>query len=446
VRPETTYTKTPQGYVGYQVFGHGPLDILFITNWATNVEVMWDEPSLVRFMERLASFARVICFDRRGTGVSDPVPLAELPTIEEWMDDARAVIDAAGSERTAVIGDTEGGPMAMLLAAAHPERVAGLVLLNTFARMLRADDYPIGLPPASVPRLLEVYEAAWGTPAVLELTAPAEAGDPRLGSWFARYQRLAMPPGASARMFAWVLETDVRAVLPNIRAPTLVLHRRDNRYHRLPFGEYLAAHIPGARLVVVPGAESFPYHAGDFEPVLEEIQEFLTGVREPPAPDRMLGTLLFTDIVGSTDHAARLGDSRWLDVRASHDAVVRRLLDRYRGREEAFTGDGFLATFDGPVRAVRCAWEIAQDVRPLGVEVRAGLHTGEIELREGGIGGIAVHIAARVMAEAAAGGVFASQTVKDLVVGSGIEFSDRGVRPLKGVPGEWRLFEVTAVP
>jgi class 3 adenylate cyclase len=247
-------------------------------------------------------------------------------------------------------------------------------------------------------------------------------------------------------MFAWVQQMDVRAVLPNIHAPTLVIHREGNRYHRLPFGQYLAEHIPGARLTVLPGSESYPFHAGDPTPVLEEIQEFLTGERAPLRHDRVLGTVLFTDIVGSTQRAAALGDARWLELRAAHDSVVRRLLETHRGTAVSTTGDGFLATFDGPARAVRCAWEIAQAVRSLDLEIRAGLHTGEIELLPDGVAGIAVHIAARVMAVASNGGVYASGTVKDLVVGSGIEFSDRGVHTLKGVPDEWRLYEVVAVP
>jgi len=442
VTPETRYARTDQGYVAYQVFGEGSRDLLFVTNWVTNLEVMWEEPSLGRFLERLASFARVICFDRRGTGVSDAVPLAQLPTLDEWMDDARVVLDAAGSREAAVIGDTEGGPSAMLLAATHPKRVSSLVLLNTFARMVRADDYPIGLPRASVPRLLERYEAAWGNAGMLDLTAPAAARDARFREWFARYQRLSMPPGASIRMFAWVLEMDVRSVLPSIQAPTLVVHREGNLYHRLPFGRHLAEHIPGARLAVVPGAESIPFHAGDPGSVLDEIQQFLTGEREPLRHDRVLGTVLFTDIVGSTARAAALGDARWLELHAAHDALVRRILARHRGKEEETTGDGFLATFDGPARAIRCAWEIAQAVRSLGLTIRAGLHTGEVELVRSKVAGIAVHIAARVMAAAQDGGVYASGTVKELVVGSGIEFADRGVHVLKGVPGEWRLHEV----
>lgn len=444
--PETRYARTDQGYVAYQVFGEGPKDLLFITNWATNLEVMWEEPSLARFLDRLGSFARVICYDRRGTGVSDPVPLARLPTLDEWMDDARAAMDAAGSKEAAVLGNTEGGPMAMLLAASYPERVSSLVLLNTFARLVRADDYPIGLPRESVPRLVDEYEAAWGTGRLVELSAPAVAGDARFREWLARYERLSMPPGAATRMFAWVVEMDVRAILPSIQAPTLVVHREGNLYHRVAFGRYLAEHIPGARLAVVPGAESYPYHAGDPGPVLDEIQEFLTGEREPLRHDRVLGTVLFTDIVGSTRRAAEIGDARWLELLASHDALVRRLLARHRGKEVDTTGDGFMVTFDGPARAIRCAWEIAQAVRSLGLTIRAGMHTGEVELVGSKVGGIAVHIAARVMAAAAEGGVFASGTVKDLVVGSGIEFADRGVHTLKGVPGEWRLHEVVKVP
>lgn len=445
VRPETRYTKTSGGYVGYQQFGAGPIDILFITHWCTNLDVMWEEPSLARYFDRLASFARVICYDRRGTGISDPVPLADLPTLEEWMDDARAVMDAVGSQSAALIGDEEGGPMAMLFAATYPQRVNALALVNTFARWRRADDYPIGMPDSTTEKLLEVYEPAWGTGAMLDLTAPTVAGDSRFREWFARYQRLSMAPGASARMYRWVLEMDVRAVLENIQAPTLVVHMKDARHHRVAFGRYLAEHIPDAKYLELPGADTYPFHVGA-DAVLDEIEEFLTGVRRLPELDRVLATVLFTDIVGSTERAARAGDRDWLELRKAHDALIRSALDRFRGREIETTGDGFLATFDGPARAVRCATEVVEAVRRLGIEIRAGLHTGEVELLDGDIGGIAIHIAARVMAAASNGGVLVSQTVKDLVVGSGIEFADRGDHGLKGVPGRWRLYEVAALP
>ena len=447
MRPETRYTESSGGYVAYQVFGDGPRDLLFVTNWSTNLDAMWDEPSLTYFFHRLARTGRVICFDKRGTGVSDPVPLGSLPTLEEWMDDARVVLDAAGSKKAAIIGDTEGGPMAMLLAATFPDRVLALVLLNTFARWQRASDYPIGMPEATVERLVSVYERNWGQdPAILDLTAPSVADDPRMREWFIRYQRLAMPPGASTEMYSWVTRLDVRSVLPTIAVPTLVLHRKDNRHYRLAFGRYLAENIPEARFVELPGADCYPFHTPEGVAALDDVHEFMTGVRQGPSAERELATVLFTDIVGSTDLAAEIGDDRWLELRALHDEFVRRNLAAFRGREIETTGDGFLATFDGPARAIHCAVQIRDAVRSLGMEIRAGLHTGEIQLLDSNIGGLAVHLAARVMSTAQSGEVLVSSTLSDLVVGSGIGFEDRGSHTLKGIPGAWRLFQVTGLP
>jgi class 3 adenylate cyclase len=360
------------------------------------------------------------------------------------MDDARIVLDAAGSEKAALIGDAEGGPMAMMFAATYPPRIRALALVNTFARMLRAADYPIGMPEEAGERFLEVWERSWGTGIVLQLSAPSVAADPQMQRWAGRYMRLSAPPAASTRFYRWVLQVDVRSVLPSIQAPTLIVHRAENQHYRAPMGRYLVEHIPGAKYVELPGADWYPPFV-NAEPVLDEIEEFFTGARPAPAQDRILATVLFTDIVGSTDLAARLGDQRWLDLRAGHDGLVRTHLDRYRGRDVATTGDGFLATFDGPARAVRCASEIASAVRSLGIEIRAGLHSGEVEIQDGQVAGIAVHIAARVMALADKGQVLVSGTVKDLVVGSPIRFADQGSHQLRGIPGEWRLFEVTGL-
>jgi class 3 adenylate cyclase len=434
-------------YVAYQVVGEGSPDLLFVTNWGNNLDAMWEEPSLAEFFHRLSRFGRVICFDKRGSGVSDPVPLLSLPTLEEWMDDARVVLDAVESREAVVIGDTEGGPMAMLLAATYPERVRALVLLNTFARWRRAPDYPIGMPDETWEKLVALYERYWGQdPGMLGLTAPSLVGDARAEEWFTRYQRLSMPPGAATRMYRWVTRLDVRPVLPAISAPTLVLHRTENQHYRLAFGRYLRDHVPGAKLVELPGADCYPFYTEAADAVLDELGEFLTGARHQPASDRELATVLFTDIVRSTDLAARVGDARWLELRAAHNEVVRRHLAAFRGTEVTTTGDGFLATFDGPARAVHCAVRIRDSVRSLGMEVRAGLHTGEIERVEKDIAGIAVHIAARVMAAAAPGEVRVSGTLMDLVVGSGIVFDDRGWQDLKGVPGPWHLWAVTSVP
>ena len=447
MNPETQYTKSAGGYVGYQVFGDGPRELILVNDWMTNLDVMWEEPSLARYLARLGSFARVLCFDRRGSGVSDPVPLAALPTIEEWMDDAKVVMDAAGFTQAAVVGNGEGGPMAVMLAANHPSRVKALVLVNSFARWLRDDDYPIGMPPETTDVLVDQFEAHWGVDAnMLMLTAPSVADDTRFRNWFTRYQRLAMPRGAATTMYAWVVQhIDVRAVLPSVRVPTLIIHRTDNPHYRVDFGRYLADHISGAELVEIPGADVFPLNAGDFSPILDHIQQFVTGVREVPEHNRVMATVMFADVVGSTELASSFGDQRWLDVQSSYHRMMREYVERFEGREIGTSGDGYLATFDGPARGVRCASGAVEEVRQLGIEIRAGLHTGEIELRSSDIGGIAVHIAARVMAAAPDSGVLVSATVKDLVAGSGIEFSALGAHHLKGVPGEWPLFQASKV-
>jgi class 3 adenylate cyclase/pimeloyl-ACP methyl ester carboxylesterase len=442
--PQIRYAKTEDGYIAYQVFGRGPQDLMLIGNWASNIEVMWEHPAMARYLNRLGRFARVICFDKRGAGLSDPVPMGAMPTLEHWMDDARIVLDAVGAKQPALIGDAEGGPMAMLFAATYPQRTRSLVLVNTFARLLREPEYLIGMPKEAAERLLEIWEASWGTGVALELSAPSVASDPQMQRWVGRYMRLSAPPAASTRMYRWVLQLDVRSVLSSIQAPTLILHRAENRHYRAPMGRYLAEHIPGSKYVELPGSDWYPPFVNS-EPVLDEIEEFLTGAPPAPALDRILATVLFTDIVNSTDLAARLGDQRWLELRAAHDRLVRTELNRYRGNEVTTTGDGFVATFDGPARAVKCASDIAGGVRSLGMKVRAGLHCGEVEIQDGQIAGIAVHIAARVMALAGDGQVLVSGTVKDLVVGSTIRFADRGLHQLRGVPGDWRLFEVTGL-
>ncbi len=446
-RPETRYAASPDGYVAYQVFGAASPDLVFMTHWATNMDAMWDEPSLAAYMERLASFSRVICYDKRGTGVSDPVPLASLPTIEEWTDDARTVMDAVGVEQAALLGDAEGGPMAAMLAATHPDRVRALVLINSFARWRRADDYPIGMPEPTVKKLLERYEQCWGVNSeILDLTAPSVANDSRFRNWWLTYSRLTMPRRASATMYRWVTEIDIRSILPSIRVPTLVLHRSGTRHHRVEFGRYLADHVPNAKYVELPGADSFPFHAGDFTPLLDEVEGFLTGTRARPALNRLLATLLFTDIVGSTRLVADHGDSAWIRLARSHDEIVREHLRNYRGREVDHAGDGFLAVFDGPARAITCAARVVDVLRKLGITIRVGLHTGEVELVGDAVRGLAVHIAARVMDAAEQGGILVSRTVNDLVVGSGIEFAARGTHRLRDIPGEWQLFEVVSTP
>jgi class 3 adenylate cyclase len=403
----------------------------------------WDVPPLAELIERLASFSRVITFDQRGIGLSDPVPTSLLPSIEEWMDDLRAVMDAVGSDRAALVAGLAAGFMATVFAATYPERVSSLVLVDTFARFVTAPDYPWGAPPEERTRRLGEIRTEWGQGLMLNQFAPSMAGDRRLREAWARYERQSASPGSALAMVGMLYESDIRHVLPTIRIPTLVIARGEAQRIPASHSRYIAEHIPGARYVELPGIDNLMW-AGDQEATAAEIQEFITGVRPVPEPDRVLATVLFTDIVRSTDLAAELGDHRWRGVLAEHDRIARRQLDRFRGREVKTTGDGFLATFDGPARAIRCAEAIRDDVRPLEIEVRAGLHTGEVELLSADVGGIAVHIGARVSALAGPSEVLVSSTVKDLVAGSGIEFEDRGWHELKGVPGEWRLYSVTS--
>ncbi len=435
--PDIHYAKGPEGHVAYQVTGAGPVDIVFVPDWVTNAEIMWEEPAIARFFARLGSIGRLISFDKRGSGISDPVPLGALPTLEEWMDDIRTVLDAAGAERVVVFAHGDGAPMAILFAASYPERTAALVVADGTARKLRAADYPHGIPLDVAPRHLETMIAEWGRGNAVRVGSPSMASEAaRRGR--ARLERLAMSPSTFAGEYQVALHADVRPILETIRVPTLVLHRTGNRYIRVGNGRYLAEHIPGARFVELPGDDHL-FYAGEVEAMLAPIEEFVTGARPVVGDDRVLATVLFTDIVGSTEHATRLGDRAWRDLLERHDAAVRQELGRFRGREIHTTGDGFFATFDGPARAVRCALAIRAAVRPLGLEIRTGLHTGECELRGEDVSGIAVHIGARVAATAKAGEVLVSGTLKDLVTGSGLRFAERGVHHLKGVEGEWPL-------
>jgi class 3 adenylate cyclase len=444
---ETKYVKTDGGYVGYQVFGSGPLDLLFIPSWSQNIDVMWQEPSLARYLDRLASFARVICFNNRGSGVSDPVPIAAIPSLDAWMDDVRAVLDAAGARHAAILGEAEGGPVAILFAATFPDRVSSLVLVNSFARWKRADDYPIGMPPDTYTKLMDQYEGYWGQDAdMLALTAPSMMADARFRSWFTTYQRLSMAPGYATAFYRWITGVDVRHVLASVRTPTLVIHRSGNLHHRVAYGRYLADRIERSEYVELDGADSYPFHAGDFSELLDKVEEFLTGDRQLHATDRTLATVLFTDIVGSTDKAAQVGDEQWLDLLQVHDRLTAEHVERFRGEIVNHTGDGVLATFDGPARAVTCGLRLCRAMQGLGLDIRVGMHTGEIEKRNGQVGGIAVHIAARVMSRAPDGGVAVSSTVKDLVTGSGFSFRSTGTHQLKGVPGQWAIYEVAETP
>ncbi len=430
--------------MGYQVFGKEGPDLVFITNWITNLDAMWDEPSAARFMRRLGSMGRVILADKRGSGVSDPPVRGYIDPVEDTIDDVTAVMDEIGSTSATLIGDTEGGMLAMVLAATYPERFPGLILINSYARFRRADNYPIGAPDEVITSIQDLWRQIYGVNAdTLQLTAPSVADDLRFRAWFVRYQRLAMAPTVARMALQWIGESDVRSVLPAIQAQTLVIHRKDARFHRLPHGLFLADHIEGAVLRVIDGADTIPFHAGDFTPVLDEVEEFITGERPAVDPNRMLATVLFTDIVGSTALAAEIGDARWLDLRGEHDRLVRNNLVRFRGQEISMTGDGCVATFDRSQTAILCALSLRNELKGLGIEMRAGIHTGEVEMRDGELGGLAVHIASRVMAVGESGGVMVSGTVKDLVIGSPFDFTSCGLFDLKGVPGQWNLYEAS---
>ncbi len=443
MRPTTKFAKLGNDRIGYQVLGEGPIDLVFLTGMSSHIDLRWEEPLNEYFLHRLASFSRLILFDRRGTGVSDPVPLDHLPTWEQWADDMRAVLDAVGSERTAIMAWLDGGPMAMLFAATYPERTAALVLAHTAAKYVRADDYPHGFPPEVAEQLLHTVEELWGTDGFVSIAVPSRSQDEGFRQRYARYLRAAARPREAAAQLRNVLSADVRHVLGLIRCPTLVLCRSGYRFVTTEHARYLAEHIANARFVELPGMDGIlvTEHAGE---ILDRIEEFLSRIPGGSVSDRVLATVLFTDIVNSTDLAASMGDRRWKALLETHDEVTRDQVGRFQGRFIESTGDGVLATFDRPGRAIRAVAAIRESIRALGIEIRGGLHAGEIELREGGhrVGGIAVHIAARVVAIAAPGEILASSTVKDLVAGSGVEFRDRGVHDLKGVPGGWRLFAV----
>jgi class 3 adenylate cyclase len=443
--PETRYARSGDVNIAYQVVGEGPLDLVYVPGWVSNVEFMWSYEPFAHFLRRLSSFSRLILFDKRGTGLSDHVLTDQLPTLEQRMDDVRAVLDAVGSERAALFGHSEGGNMCLLFAATYPKRVSALALLAIYAKRLRSEDYPWA--PTSEQREAEatlLEEHGWGE---VDLTsyAPSRANDPEFKRWLGAWMRNGASPRAAAALLRMNTLIDVRDVLPTVSVPTLMLHRVGDRDVSIEEGRYIAERIPGARLVELPGDEH-PIAAGDVDRLVDEIEEFLTGVRPAAEPDRLLATVVFTDIIGSTDRAVALGDRAWRDLLDRHHAIVRRELERYRGREVDTAGDGFLATFDGPARAVRCACAIRDSVRGLGLEVRAGVHTGEVQIQGAGVAGVAVHTGARVSALAGAGEVLVSRTVTDLTAGSGLVFEPRGEHELKGVPGIWQLYAAVDQP
>ena len=437
--PETKYAKSGDLNIAYQVVGDGPLNLVLVPGWVSHVERVWEEPAFAAFLRRLASFSRLILLDRRGTGLSDRV--SRLPNLEERMDDVRAVMDAAQVERAALFGISEGGPMCMLFAATYPQRTEALVLYGTFAKNLYSDDYPWGHKPKRFEPWLEKVVSEWGRGITAQVFAPSLAGDERFVQSWARFERNAVSPGGARALLEVAMSYDVRHILPSIRVPTLILHRSGDAITRVGGARYMAERIPGAKYVELPGDDHVPW-LGDGERILGEAQEFLTGVRPGPEPDRVLATLLFTDIAGSTDRVSELGDARWRELLESYYVVVRRELTRFRGQEIDTAGDGLFASFDGPARAIRCACAIRDAVVPLGLQIRAGLHTGECTVIAAKLGGIAVHVGARVAAHAKAGEVLVSSTVKDLVVGSELRFADRGAHALKGLSGEWHLFVV----
>jgi class 3 adenylate cyclase len=424
------------------VFGEGDLDLVLVNGYLGHVELVWEHESSARFLNGLASFARVINFDRRGSGLSDPV--AEAPTLEQRMDDVRAVMDAAGSERAALLGISEGVSMCILFAATYPGRTSALVAYGGMARGTADEDYPWATPAeALVESSVELVGPHWGEGASVEFAAPSQAENPDTRAFFARLERSSASPGMLRALAEMFLDIDVRDVVPTVHVPALVLHRRHDQLVNIGNGRWIAEHLPNARLVELPGQDHSPWYQ-DVDTTLGEIQEFLTGTRQVVEPERSLATVLFTDIVDSTRTAVDLGDQRWRELLERHQRTVRDALGRFGGREVKSTGDGFLAVFDGPARAIRCARAIVDSSREAGLRVRAGVHTGECEVMGDDIGGIAVHIASRVSALAAPDEVLVSRTVKDLVAGSGIDFDDRGTHTLKGIPDTWQLYAAGA--
>jgi class 3 adenylate cyclase len=435
--PKTSYAKSGDVNVAYQVLGEGPIDLVYVWGWLSHLDFQWMDPTVTSFLRRLASFSRLIMFDKRGTGLSDPVGSA--PTFEERMDDIRVVMDAVGSERAALLGFSEGAALSALFAASHPERTTGLILYDSVAVGAMVAD---ALDPSSEEQALTVRGTIdrWGEGESMLWIAPSLADSGLQRRFWGMFERASMSPGMALSLWEAIQREDVREVLPTIRVPTLVLHHADSPIPASQ-GRLMAKLIPGARYVELPGRDHLP-GAGDPEAIAGEVEEFLTGARAGGRPDRVLSTVLFTDIVDSTSRATEVGDTAWRELLERHDALVRSQLQRFRGREVKQTGDGFLACFDGPARAIRCACSIREEACELGLELRAGLHTGECEVIGDDLGGVAVHVAARVGAEAGSGEVLVSGTVKDLVMGSGIDLVDRGAHELKGVPGEWRLFAV----
>lgn len=441
-RPEILYAKSGDVSIAYSVFGDGPFDLVVVPGFVSHLEFAFQEPDLARFFDRLGSFARVILFDKRGTGLSDRgIGVASL---EEYVGDVRSVMDAVGSKSAALFGVSEGGSIAALFAATHPDRVRALVIYGGWARVTWAPDYPIGIQKEILESGASYVADKWGTGVGLSAWAPSVANNARVRQWWAQFQRLAASPRDVREIIGLYASLDVRQALPTITASTLVIHRKDDIMVTVESGRYLADHIPETKYVELDGADHFPWTA-DADSILGEIEEFLTGIRQGPEPARRLATVLFTDIVGSTERMSAMGDRKWRDLLESHDAMVRRAFSRFAGKEVNTTGDGFLALFDGPTAAIRCADAIRGGASGLDCDVRIGIHTGEVEEMGEDISGLAVNIARRVADLTGAGQIWVSGTVPGLVVGSGIEFIEEASRTLKGIPGEWSLFSVKAL-
>jgi class 3 adenylate cyclase len=444
VPPQTRYVRLGEDRIAYQIVGHGPPDLVVTTGTVGSIDSIWEEPGVALFFRRLASFSRLILFDRRGSGASDPLPADPLPPWEMHAEELDAVLEAVGSERTVLMAHGDVGPMGLLFAATRPEKTSALILANTSARYLAADDYPIGVPPEVVESLITQADQLWGTEALAALYTPSRAGDQRFLAWHAKALRAVSSPRRLQRAIRATLEVDARPLLPLIQAPTLILHRQHHGFIPIEHARYLAEHLPRAKLIELPGADALLVWETP-ELALDHIEEFLTGVHRTAEPRRVLATVLFTDIVDSTRQASRVGDRRWRELLDVHDELARRLVGEAGGQVVKTTGDGVLATFDGPGRGIRCATTLREELARIGLRVRAGLHTGEVELRDNDVGGIAVHIAARVMAAARPGEILSSRTVRDLVVGSDVALESRGSRSLKGVEGKWQLFAVAEI-
>jgi len=437
--PETKYAKSGDVSIAYQVVGNGPIDLVYVMGWVSNIEIFWEEPSMAHFLNHLASFSRLILFDKRGTGLSDKV--SQLPTLEQRMDDVRAVMDTVGSGKAALFGVSEGGPMCALFAATYPERTTALIMYGGYAARSWSPDYPWAPTPEQRQVFYDILKKGWGGVTDLDTLAPSMINDARFRLWWAAYLRRSASPADALTLAQMNTQVDIRNILHAVHTPTLIIHRTGDMDSNVEGSRYMSTRIPGAKYVELGGNDHLPW-VGNSQAILNEIEIFLTGELHIHESERILATILFTDIVGSTELATSLGDERWHYLLDRHHELVRKELTKYRGQEIETTGDGFLATFDGPARAIRCACAIRDALAQLGITIRTGLHTGECELMDNNIGGIAVHLCSRVMSKAGDGKGFVTQTVKDLVAGSGIQFESRDRHALKGIAGEWELFEV----